>query len=293
MPPSLYEKSLLLVTRIDKILTERDRTKVLRRLTAETEGLFSGLFPISLVAAVAAGDDVEKWVESGAEAFTDRLIDLVQELVSEKENSAQNTDQFEYGTEYVVPENSAQSTVERMSENPVGLEEEPVHDLLANQDYEDEDDSYFDDAYETVTEVAAEENPDMSVLSQLNGAVSDPAAVDGFEEAFEQEVEPTPLTLTNRVDQDAPASTPKSDLLPPLNPIEETAPTGSVMPRRVRRLSSDGTPRSSQRPARPMTAVDDVSNTARPKASLSPLNSLSNLRGVFANDNVQSGHDET
>ena len=192
-----------------------------------------------------------------------------------------------------MPENSAQSTVERMSENPVGLEEEPVHDLLANQDYEDEDDSYFDDAYETVTEVAAEENPDMSVLSQLNGAVSDPAAVDGFEEAFEQEVEPTPLTLTNRVDQDAPASTPKSDLLPPLNPIEETAPTGSVMPRRVRRLSSDGTPRSSQRPARPMTAVDDVSNMARPKASLSPLNSLSNLRGVFANDNVQSGHDET
>ncbi len=80
LPPELYDKSFLLLTRIDKILSDRDRMRVVKRVGRETDGLFKALFPISLTQALAAGDDPEKWNVSGAEAFSDALMELLNEI---------------------------------------------------------------------------------------------------------------------------------------------------------------------------------------------------------------------
>ena len=77
LPEELRDKSLLLLTRFDKILSPRDQERVLSRVRRETSGLFSDLFPISLTEALVAGEDREAWVNSGAEAFAERLIDLL------------------------------------------------------------------------------------------------------------------------------------------------------------------------------------------------------------------------
>ncbi len=82
LPPELYEKSFLLLTRMDKILSERDQMRVVKRVGRETVGLFRELFPISLTRALAAGEDTEKWQASGAAAFLDGLKALVNEIAA-------------------------------------------------------------------------------------------------------------------------------------------------------------------------------------------------------------------
>ena len=81
--PELYRKSLLLVTRFDKLLTERDRDRVLRRVRKETDGLFADCLPISLTEALAADDDRDRWERSGAEAFSERLLALLNDISRE------------------------------------------------------------------------------------------------------------------------------------------------------------------------------------------------------------------
>jgi len=87
LPPDLYKKSFLLLTRMDKILSDRDRMRVVKRVGRETEGLFNELFPISLTQALAAGEDLEKWSASGAEDFLGALIELLNSIaVSDGDN---------------------------------------------------------------------------------------------------------------------------------------------------------------------------------------------------------------
>ncbi len=77
LPESFRDKSLLLLTRFDKILSQRDRDRVIARVNRETRGMFSGVFPISLTGALAAGEDRRAWEQSGADAFVQRLIGLL------------------------------------------------------------------------------------------------------------------------------------------------------------------------------------------------------------------------
>lgn len=77
LPKGLRDKSLLLLTRFDKILTARDRQRVLARVTRETEGLFRGVYPISLIDALTAGEDRRAWDDSGADDFVQDLIGLL------------------------------------------------------------------------------------------------------------------------------------------------------------------------------------------------------------------------
>lgn len=84
MPKALYERSFLLLTRFDKIMTDKDRLRVLKRVNSETKGLFARFFPISLTRATAAGNDYDEWKASGAEAFTEALIDLITTLAKEQ-----------------------------------------------------------------------------------------------------------------------------------------------------------------------------------------------------------------
>lgn len=80
VPEHVQQKSMLLLTRWDKIIEQKDRSRILRRLESETMGLFSAILPISLLDAVNAGDDVDAWTDSGAEAFMSRLTDVIAEI---------------------------------------------------------------------------------------------------------------------------------------------------------------------------------------------------------------------
>lgn len=85
--PALYAKSLLLLTRIDKIMNERDRQRVIRRVEMETKGLFTGAFPVSLTDAIEAGDDHELWQKSGAEEFAIALIEILDSMAPQTQDS--------------------------------------------------------------------------------------------------------------------------------------------------------------------------------------------------------------
>ena len=77
LPEELRDQSLLLITQIDKILTPKDRRRILSRIKRETDGLFAGVYPIALTEAVAAEGNAIKWEQSGAQAFSDKLIEMV------------------------------------------------------------------------------------------------------------------------------------------------------------------------------------------------------------------------
>jgi len=80
VPQAFFETSMLLITRFEKLLTEADRQKVIKRVRRETQGKFSGLFPISLTEAIQGQEDRDLWELSGAENFTQCLVDLTHNL---------------------------------------------------------------------------------------------------------------------------------------------------------------------------------------------------------------------
>ena len=85
LPSELYANSFLLLTRMDKILSERDQLRVAKRVGRETVGLFKEIFPISLTRALSADGDAEKWAASGAEDFSNALHDLLTEIGERKD----------------------------------------------------------------------------------------------------------------------------------------------------------------------------------------------------------------
>ncbi|SIO40634.1 Dynamin family protein [Rhodovulum sp. ES.010] len=72
--------SLLLLTRSDKLVTDQDKARVIKRVSRETEGLFKEVLPISLTDAVAGRNDWDRWTASGAEAFSQAFITLLNAL---------------------------------------------------------------------------------------------------------------------------------------------------------------------------------------------------------------------
>jgi hypothetical protein len=93
MPDRVREKSLLIVTRFDKLTTDRDRSRVLNRLTAEALPDFAAMFPLCLLQALEAGQsDVEAWNASGAGPFADHLIDALRSFKPEPQADAIEAD---------------------------------------------------------------------------------------------------------------------------------------------------------------------------------------------------------
>jgi hypothetical protein len=82
-PEEMRRNSLLLITRFDKIVGDGDKSKVIRRVRQEVDGLFADVYPISLLKAMNAGEDETKWIESGAQEFTSALFDIVHRLIDE------------------------------------------------------------------------------------------------------------------------------------------------------------------------------------------------------------------
>jgi hypothetical protein len=83
MPEALRARSFLLLTRFDKITEPKDRRRVLARVRRETDGLFAGVFPVSLTRAIASADDAAAFADSGAQALLEALLDMVMRLSSE------------------------------------------------------------------------------------------------------------------------------------------------------------------------------------------------------------------
>lgn len=77
VPEAVRQRSLLLITRFDKLTTPLDKLRVQTRVARETEGLFAGVCPISLTEALAASPDSPEWEASGAETFADALEAVV------------------------------------------------------------------------------------------------------------------------------------------------------------------------------------------------------------------------
>ena len=94
LPSELYADSLLLLTRVDKILSDRDKMRVAKRVGRETVDLFRELFPISLTRALAGKDDPAKWEASGAEHFMSALQDLIAEISARKAGDVPATQEF-------------------------------------------------------------------------------------------------------------------------------------------------------------------------------------------------------
>ncbi|KUF11091.1 dynamin family protein [Pseudoponticoccus marisrubri] len=80
VPHRLYARSLLLITRMDKLHAPGDRDRVLARLRRETDGLFTRVLPISLTEAIADPDNPDTLKASGADLFVESLVELVESL---------------------------------------------------------------------------------------------------------------------------------------------------------------------------------------------------------------------
>ena len=81
--PAIRAHSLLLLTRADMLVSERDRAKVIRRVENETQGLFAKVIPISLLQARNAGQDADIWAQSGAEPFVEEFLHLIECLTEQ------------------------------------------------------------------------------------------------------------------------------------------------------------------------------------------------------------------
>ena len=74
VPPELQSRSLLLITRMDKIRAEVDKARILHRVTNETSGLFKKVLPISLVEALSNPGNEAVMEDSGAADMVRFLI---------------------------------------------------------------------------------------------------------------------------------------------------------------------------------------------------------------------------
>ncbi len=101
MPDELYERSVLLLTRFDKLVSEKDRTRVIKRVKRETAGLFADLLPISLLQATQTQDDFDAWAKSGAEEFAQKLAELLHRLSEEMDTAVREDNVQAFSTSVV------------------------------------------------------------------------------------------------------------------------------------------------------------------------------------------------
>ena len=80
LPDALKSRGVLLLTRFDKLTTDRDRARVIQRVEKETDGAFRGVYPISLTSAMDAGEDPDLLRECGAENMALGIVELLTEM---------------------------------------------------------------------------------------------------------------------------------------------------------------------------------------------------------------------
>ena len=111
MPQAVRENSTLLITRFDKLTNDKDRSRVVKRVTRETEGQFGAVFPVSLLQAIQAGENYALWEASGAGPFTAHLIDVIERLTALTART--ETPLYNIGSVSDIPEQVAPTVVPR------------------------------------------------------------------------------------------------------------------------------------------------------------------------------------
>ena len=77
LPEDLKKNAILLITRYDKLTSDRDRKRVMARVKAETKDRFRAIYPVALLDALSADQDRTRWQKSGAEPFIKTLLELL------------------------------------------------------------------------------------------------------------------------------------------------------------------------------------------------------------------------
>ncbi|MDO6590946.1 hypothetical protein DS901_11125 [Loktanella sp. D2R18] len=117
MPEAVRANSILLITRFDKLTTEKDRLRVFKRVRRETAGQFAATFPISLLQALQAGEDFDLWDASGAGPFVEHLIQTIDTLSKLAARSEQPLYNIPDGT--AVPELKVAAVIPRRVDRPL------------------------------------------------------------------------------------------------------------------------------------------------------------------------------
>lgn len=96
--------NVLAITQFDKIMSERDQSRLMNRINKETSGQFEAVFPLSLLRASFAKDK-EDWNQSGAASFCAHLIEGLVTRGPEKQSDANEnaTDASVEGASLVAP----------------------------------------------------------------------------------------------------------------------------------------------------------------------------------------------
>jgi Dynamin family len=69
--------NVLLITQFDKLRNPRDCSRVVGRVAAETAGKFTATYPVNLLEALTAGEDIDAWKNSGVAPFMERLVEIL------------------------------------------------------------------------------------------------------------------------------------------------------------------------------------------------------------------------
>ncbi|MCX7287187.1 MAG: 50S ribosome-binding GTPase [Rhodobacterales bacterium] len=129
-PQEMRRNSLLLITRFDKIVSDKDKTKVVKRVVQEVEGLFAEVFPVSLLKAMQAGDDAEKWKDSGAEALATALFEIIHRLIDEGAPEAGDADKPTISPDAYDATEIGQSQIAQSFERLTKIRSTPVFKVL-------------------------------------------------------------------------------------------------------------------------------------------------------------------
>lgn len=113
VPKEVRARSLLLLTRIDKVPDPLDRDRLLRRVLHEVGSEFDDCLPIALLAAHAAGDDLRKWKTSGADKFAKKFASIVTRI--RKEKAAETNSEMKANPNAPPPEPSEKIVPRRVS----------------------------------------------------------------------------------------------------------------------------------------------------------------------------------
>lgn len=95
---TIRKNSMLVVTRADMLLTERDRKKVFTRVHSEAGALFSDMTMMSLIQARDAKEDEALWGASGADEFVSKFLEILERINAELPRDNQTA-----GNETVLP----------------------------------------------------------------------------------------------------------------------------------------------------------------------------------------------
>ena len=128
------QKSILLLTRADMLLNEKDKFKVLKRVRTEAGSLFSDVMLISLILARDAGENEEMWDRSGADEFVSSFLGLVQSIqTSLDEPIEHNANSSESGDAEAVT-SDGQDAGQSAPHKPVVVPRRPVRQREAVQE---------------------------------------------------------------------------------------------------------------------------------------------------------------